>query len=242
MYPAMKAATTMTTNLMTSQSVKMDSIEPQGQQETGNHSMEAKQRCGVCHDEFPLTPEYWHRHARLRSGFANVCKPCAIAKSREWHSANREKANKRSLEYAASHREKKRQGAAKWFAENKERHLKRCAEYRKNNPEKSRSAVRRWMSNNKERMLAIVRSYKARKRSAAGRHTGDDVKLLFSSQKGKCAACRLHLKKYHVDHIMPLILGGTNDAGNLQLLCPTCNCSKGGKHPIKFAASRGLLF
>ena len=32
-----------------------------------------------------------------------------------------------------------------------------------------------------------------------------------------------------VDHIVPRILGGTDDDHNLQLLCRTCNSSKGGR-------------
>ena len=37
--------------------------------------------------------------------------------------------------------------------------------------------------------------------------------------------------KYHVDHRMPLSLGGSNYPDNLQLLCPTCNLSKSATHP-----------
>lgn len=39
----------------------------------------------------------------------------------------------------------------------------------------------------------------------------------------KCSAAGL----YHVDHAVPLVVGGTNDLDNLQLLCPPCNLKKG---------------
>lgn len=32
-----------------------------------------------------------------------------------------------------------------------------------------------------------------------------------------------------VDHIVPVVRGGTNDRSNLQTLCYSCNCSKGGR-------------
>jgi hypothetical protein len=35
----------------------------------------------------------------------------------------------------------------------------------------------------------------------------------------------------HVDHIIPLARGGTNDITNFQALCPKCNLSKGVKLP-----------
>jgi len=34
---------------------------------------------------------------------------------------------------------------------------------------------------------------------------------------------------YHVDHKIPLALGGTNDLDNLTIACPPCNLSKGIK-------------
>jgi 5-methylcytosine-specific restriction protein A len=34
---------------------------------------------------------------------------------------------------------------------------------------------------------------------------------------------------FHVDHIVPRRLGGTDELSNLQLLCVQCNLSKGGR-------------
>ena len=69
-----------------------------------------------------------------------------------------------------------------------------------------------------------------------------DASKRFRLQRGKCACCRVSIADgYHVDHIQPLALGGSNDKTNLQLLCPTCNTKKSAKHPIDFMQSRGLL-
>lgn len=63
-----------------------------------------------------------------------------------------------------------------------------------------------------------------------------------NSQKWKCVACRKSIKlKYHVDHIMPLALGGKHERLNIQLLCPSCNLSKHKKHPVDFMQSIGYL-
>lgn len=61
-------------------------------------------------------------------------------------------------------------------------------------------------------------------------------------QGWKCVVCKVSIKnKYHVDHIMPLALGGEHKKENIQLLCPSCNLSKHAKHPVDFMRQRGFL-
>lgn len=80
------------------------------------------------------------------------------------------------------------------------------------------------------------------KKRVGGKHTAADIKRLFRLQRGKCACCRVSIADgYHVDHIQPLVLGGSNDKANLQLLCPTCNLRKGAKPPERWAAENGRL-
>lgn len=66
---------------------------------------------------------------------------------------------------------------------------------------------------------------------------------LWGAQKGRCAACSKGLMRlgHHVDHIKPLARGGAHENVNLQLLCPTCNLSKGAKDPVDFMQSLGKL-
>lgn len=52
---------------------------------------------------------------------------------------------------------------------------------------------------------------------------------LFELQNGSCNGCGCALVDSHIDHIVPLVRGGTNTDDNVQLLCPTCNLSKGSK-------------
>ncbi|EIV8646661.1 MULTISPECIES: HNH endonuclease [Vibrio] len=60
-------------------------------------------------------------------------------------------------------------------------------------------------------------------------------RALFCREKGLCAICKTDLSSiYHtggklaIDHMVPLNLGGVNDASNLQLLCQKCNLEKLG--------------
>ncbi|MBW8618654.1 MAG: HNH endonuclease [Hyphomicrobiales bacterium] len=52
---------------------------------------------------------------------------------------------------------------------------------------------------------------------------------LFLIRKGLCAVCSQKIdagKAWDIDHIVPLALGGTNAADNLQILCRPCHRSK----------------
>jgi 5-methylcytosine-specific restriction endonuclease McrA len=56
--------------------------------------------------------------------------------------------------------------------------------------------------------------------------------VLFSQQMGLCPCCNRELgDNYHLDHIMPIKLGGTNTDDNVQFLRSECNLRKAAKHP-----------
>jgi hypothetical protein len=52
---------------------------------------------------------------------------------------------------------------------------------------------------------------------------------------GKCAACG-KTEDLVVDHIVPIVRGGSSDISNLQALCAPCNRSKGRKLPTEWRA------
>lgn len=83
---------------------------------------------------------------------------------------------------------------------------------------------------------------RAQRRAIAGKLSkGLAIKLL-KLQKGKCVYCRTDLgESYEMDHVMPLARGGMNEDSNIQLLCRSCNASKGYLHPQEFAQKRNLL-
>jgi 5-methylcytosine-specific restriction endonuclease McrA len=51
------------------------------------------------------------------------------------------------------------------------------------------------------------------------------------AQGGRCACgCGASIEvDYHIDHRVALARGGRHEAGNLQLLRPACNLSKGAR-------------
>jgi 5-methylcytosine-specific restriction endonuclease McrA len=127
-------------------------------------------------------------------------------------------------------------------AKNREKWRKRYRVWREANPEKAREYSRRYAREHPENRTAIKLRRRARKVNAEGCHTADDIKRLLELQKRKCASCGIPIAGgYHVDHIVALSKGGSNDPYNLQILCPTCNWSKGAKDPIRFAQENQRL-
>jgi hypothetical protein len=60
---------------------------------------------------------------------------------------------------------------------------------------------------------------------------------LFHRENGCCSICKTNLtgifsieEKLHIDHIVPISKGGTNDPTNLQILCEECNLKKGNRN------------
>ena len=75
----------------------------------------------------------------------------------------------------------------------------------------------------REDVLAAVA--KAHAVSSSGRAWRKELMAL---QKGRCGICgSALLAKVHVDHIVPLSLGGATVLDNLQVVHPSCNSRKG---------------
>lgn len=64
---------------------------------------------------------------------------------------------------------------------------------------------------------------------------------LWALQRGRCAVCRGRMTSFHLDHVIPLALGGPNVDQNIQLLCPPCNIRKRDIHPVEFMQRVGYL-
>ena len=83
---------------------------------------------------------------------------------------------------------------------------------------------------------------RARKIAVGGKLSKGLTEKLYKLQRGKCACCgKLLGDNYHLDHRMPIALGGANEDWNIQLLRSTCNHEKHAKHPIDFMQERGYL-
>jgi 5-methylcytosine-specific restriction endonuclease McrA len=177
--------------------------------------------CPGCKETKPV--DQFHKRKDRTGGRMSRCKVCTRSASVSRRLDN----NKRMTKWRKLHPEAAREISRRYY----ERH-----------PEVSRARAKRNYSPDKNR--ATVQKRRARKKQAGGTFDQDDIKFLMKTQKGLCASqwCKKDLQLgYHVDHIMPLALNGSNDRRNIQLLCPLCNQRKKDKHPIDFARQNGML-
>lgn len=119
-----------------------------------------------------------------------------------------------------------------WYVENRDYRIKQNASWRDKNRDAMYEKNKEWRENNPERMREYWIRRRCSKSNAEGTHTADDVSSIYARQNGLCVYCDADLSLgYHVDHIMPIALGGSNWPDNLQCLCQKCNQSKNKSHP-----------
>lgn len=116
------------------------------------------------------------------------------------------------------------------------------ADYRKLNAVAIEEYRTAWHVKNPDARRLHGQNRRSRLRNSVGMLSIGLGERLFKLQKGKCPCCGLPLgNDYHLDHINPLSLGGSNEDSNIQLLRPICNSKKHAKHPIDFMQSKGFL-
>ena len=166
----------------------------------------------------------------------------AKAATAAWRECNPDKVLQHAKNGYAKHRVKRLAWQAVYNARNKEHVLARIKKWRNEHPQNVKKNNRTWYLNHPDIARAGSARGAARRRNAVGSFSATDIKRIYDVQFGKCAYCREALNKcFDIDHIVPLIRGGTSWPANIQLCCEPCNQRKAGHDPIVFAQSLGRL-
>lgn len=151
---------------------------------------------------------------------------------------SKDPAYKEKRKLAARLKKQDRRGRIRNKAEDKIRAKK----WRENNKDKTKAQKVARKKKHPEQNRITLQNRRARKKAAGGRLSKAISEKLFKLQKGKCACCKLPLgDDFHLDHIMPLALGGANTDENIQLLRSVCNLKKNAQHPIDYMQGKGFL-
>lgn len=212
--------------------------------------------CTKCGTAKPLSA--FGRNSQSKSGIRPDCKVCVNAERALWRELNKDKwdaqvrayreANRKKLaarqaEYRLANPEKIAEQMAAWLEKNRDAFNARRRADRLANPEFYKQADANRYANNPISFRIRNQTRRARKKAGGGEISAGLPEKLYRLQRGMCACgCKQPLgDDFHLDHIMPLALGGSNTDDNIQLLRALCNRQKSAKHPVDFMQSRGYL-
>lgn len=169
--------------------------------------------CGKCGETKPL--DGFSKDRRAKDGVQSKCKTC----NKAYREANAEK-------IAATKK--------KWEQANPEKGRAAQAKYYQKNPKRRAVIQRRWNDANRDKVNATASRRRTRK-------AGNGVYLILDKEirrlyASPCVACGA-TENIQLDHIIPVIKGGTTSIGNSQPLCKSCNSSKCDKLMIEWRAA-----
>ena len=188
---------------------------------------------------------------RYTSSYA--CVPCHSARqTQRWHNSEAVKFRAREIQLANkdvyNERRRNADAATKSLrsAQNKS--------WRDANPDKvklrdflrkeqKKIATDKWRAANPERYRQICRAgeqnRRARQRAAEGKITAKLYRELLHKQWNACYWCSEQMDVPEIEHIIPLVKGGTNLPDNVVLACRPCNAQKNDKTPEEWFAMLG---
>ena len=171
------------------------------------------------------------------------CKSCVKTRVRSYYRGHREQyteyeRSRANLPHRVEARRKYQEEHKEQISEYKkawtEANAARTAASKRERYERNRQGIiarsEQWGKNNAEK----VRQFKAnnsRKRRAAkhaspGRFTAREFEELCERYGNRCLCCGVTGVLLEADHVVPLTRGGSDEIGNIQPLCGTCNRSK----------------
>lgn len=196
-------------------------------------------------------------HLAQRRVASRSCMKCEVDAARRWQMAHPERTAENTRAWSAANRDRINAAQRAAYRQDPKKFAERIDRHRQKHPEKVAARHRRWALDHPEEMRAYkakskkknpdavraaTRNRRARLSGAPGSHSAADVSDILRAQHERCGYCRVVLRgKYHVDHIIAVASGGSNDRRNLQILCGPCNCAKGARDPIAFAQAGGRL-
>lgn len=211
--------------------------------------------CTKCKRMFPATPEYFRRNTINKIGLSVLCKECSATNDAIYLDEHREESKEKSKEryhaksdlykqYKKDNAEKIAQQKREWREKNPDKTKKHKQDSAKRHPESHKRRINRYNERHPEVARLRGRVSAMKRRVTTDMTKRSDLLQMYEDQNELCAYCGINIywtipHDIHVDHIKPLVKGGTNDLDNLCLACADCNYSKGDLMLSDWIATRG---
>lgn len=175
---------------------------------------------------------------------------CRQASDKAWRSddieAYRERVREgnrvRAQAYRERNPEKEHAKGKRWRDANPEMVAAKGARWRAANADRAREQARAWAKQNPARRAAVQHRRRAKKQSVPSIPVRVARLILAVQQAYTCPLCwgllTGPLHKLHLDHIIPLSLGGWDVPGNWGLTHPRCNLRKGNRVDLESPACK----
>jgi hypothetical protein len=204
--------------------------------------------CTKCGITKPLDDFY--RDSKDTTRYRTQCKQCYSDYAKERREQNPNHRREYNRQYAVQWRERHADDLASYQKKWREQNADTRAQYRQKNKQRSKEYSRHHYITNRERRLEqlkrynrenpevhkqVIRRRRARKNGAVQQRWVVDSSL---GVPGLCWWCGTHLdpERTHIDHVMPISLGGPAKPSNEVLACQLCNQRKNRKHPLVWVA------
>ena len=184
--------------------------------------------CCTCKRELPL--DAFNKDTGCSDGLCRMCRECSKASGRNHYKNHSDNLKKRAQIWRTNNQKKvleyRKNNAEYYFEYNakyREEHKEYFKQYHKDHDKE-------YLQTERGRLVhkSIQHRRRARKKSAEGDYTSDDLMCMLDFFDYRCAYTGEPLElHYHLDHIVPLSKNGTNYIWNIVPSNKSPNCSKG---------------
>lgn len=176
-----------------------------------------EKKCTQC-SEIKLL-ENFYKNKLAKDGHMPYCKTC----HKKYYETNKNKILEYRKEYYETNKDNISEYQHEWRKANKESISEYQREYRKVKKDELAEQKRQYYQNNKGYFAASSKKRKAIKKTSATTDPWElqQIAIFYADRPDS----------WHVDHIIPLKLGGKHELANLQHLESWMNLSKKDKHP-----------
>lgn len=170
--------------------------------------------CTKCHQSKPH--ELFYRRLERKQGYRRTCNDCTNAQRRQHRLKNKERLRQRGRNY---------------YHRNVARFRVQKRAYYKKNPD-DRRRYRRTITSDGMRLQNARR--KARKLAAPRNDfTVEQWTTMKAVLDHRCSYCARQMERLTMDHLTPLVHGGSHTLWNILPACRSCNCRKNAFHVLK---------